>query len=398
MKADLSKKRVYFDWAAATPLLPEAKAAMEPFLVDNFGNPSAIHQEGAVARRAVDEARDSIAKALGIRESEVFFTASGTESNNLAIYGLLRQLVENNRSFNELEVITTKLEHPSVSQVLKHLQGCGLTVKYVPVDEVGLINTNELTTLLNERTCLVTFAYANSEIGTVQPVGRITRLVAKYNREHKTAIKVHLDAAQAPLWLTCQPHQLGVDLMTLDAGKCQGPKGVGVLVKLSNTDIKPVTLGGGQEVGLRAGTESVAGIVGAAVAIEKAQQDWPERADKVSVVRDEGIKVLLGTIPQAILNGPGGEDRLANNINISIPGLDTEFATVVLDTHGFAVSTKSACSGADGGESAVVKEILNDPARAASTLRITLGPNSNIDDINRLITCLKAHVEKMSQY
>lgn len=388
-------KRVYLDWAAASPLHEEVFFAMEPYLRYEYGNPGSIHKEGSVAKNAVTESRISIARILGIRPNEVFFTASGTEANNLAVHGLLNSLIEKGLNLSELEVITTRIEHPSILQVLEYLITRGLNVKYVSVNTDGLIDTNQLQNFLNEKTCLVTFSYANSEIGVIQPVGRITRIVNKYNKDKNADIKVHVDAAQAPLWLTCQMHQLGVDLMTLDSGKCQGPKGVGVLAKLAKVEIRGIVYGGGQESGLRAGTENVAGIVGAAKAIEIAQKDWSVRANKVSLVRDEGIKILLEAIPNAVLNGTIGENRLANNINISIPNFDTEFVVVVLDKNGFAVSTRSACRGAGGGESAVVKEISDDPARASSTLRITLGPNTTTEEIKKLTCCLADHVEKM---
>lgn len=389
-------KRVYLDWAAASPLLPEAKAAMEPWLTSEWGNAGAIHQEGARAKAAVEESREVVARALGVRPPEIFFTGSGTEANNLAIYGLLRQITESGRDFSDCEVITTKLEHPSVLEPMMHLEQYGLVIKFANVGEDGLIKLDHLKQLLNSKTVLVSFAYANSEIGTVQPVKRISRVVRKSNQQHNTNIKIHLDAAQAPLWLSCDVHQLGVDLMTLDGGKCCGPKGVGILVKLSATELKPIILGGGQESGLRAATENVAGIVGTSVAIVEAQKEWSKRSQRTSEVRDEAIENILKEITEAVLNGPTGDDRVANNINISIPGIDTEFATVVLDKHGFAVSTKSACSGAGGGESAVVSEITSDPARASSTLRVTLGPGTTLQNLKDLTKILKAHVEQMA--
>jgi cysteine desulfurase len=188
------------------------------------------------------------------------------------------------------------------------------------------------------------------------------------------------------------------DLLSLDVGKCNGPKGVGMLVRSRRATVAPALFGGGQESGLRPGTENTAGVVGASVALELAQKDFKNRAEKVAKVRDAGIEHLLAEIPSAILNGPTGAERLANNINISIPELDTEFATVVLDKHGFAVSTKSACAGAGGGESKVVATISGDPARATSTLRISLSPETTFQNLRDLANVLKTHIEKMSKY
>lgn len=389
------KKRVYLDYAAATPLLPAARKAMEPYLGKVFGNASAIHQEGLEARRAVETAREQVATALQVRPEFVTFTSGGTESNNLAIRGLIMSLKAAGRDFSDMEVITTKIEHPSVMETMKSLERRGVIVKFIPVDKNGLLQLTVVKELVTEKTVLFSAAYANSEIGVVQKVHAIKKALDVAEKKFGTKIYFHLDAAQAPLWLSCQFSSLQADLVSLDVGKCNGPKGVGVLVRSRRVELKPTSLGGGQESGLRAGTENVAGLVGAGVSLTAAQAGWQKRSAVVASVRDAAIAHIQTEIPEAVLNGPTGEDRLANNINISIPGLDTEFATVVLDKHGFAVSTKSACAGAGGGESAVVREISADPARAASTLRISLSPETKLSDLKRLTKVLKNHIEKM---
>ena len=245
---------------------------------------------------------------------------------------------------------------------------------------------------------LFSVAYANSEIGVAQKVHAIKKTLDAAEKKFGTKIMFHLDAAQAPLWLSCRFDALHADLLALDVGKCNGPKGVGVLVRSRRAIVKSTLFGGGQESGLRPGTENVAGMVGASVALQEAQKDFKTRAEKVAKVRDAGIEHLLKEIPSALLNGPTGDGRLANNINISIPGLDTEFATVVLDKYGFAVSTKSACAGAGGGESMVVQTISSDPARSTSTLRFSLSPETTLQNLKDLTKVLKSHVEKMSNY
>jgi len=392
------KSRVYLDFAAATPLSKSAFLAMRPFLTETFGNPSAVHQEGVAARRAVEAARHDVAEALSVRPEFVTFTSGGTESNNLSIIGVVAALHEQGRAYADMEVVTTRIEHPSIMATMQLLERQGVVVRYVAVDSVGQISLAELGTPLNEKTILVSCAYANSEIGVIQPVRTIKRAIEAAEKKFGTTILFHVDAAQAPLWLSCQFSTVQADLLALDVGKCHGPKGVGVLVRSRRAHIAPVLFGGGQETGLRPGTENTAGVVGASVALKEAQQHWKARLEKVSAVRDEGISILLQAIPHAVLNGPTGEKRLANNINISVPGLDTEYATIVLDKHGFAVSTKSACAGAGGGESAVVKAISNDPARSRSTLRISLGPDTNTKNLKDLTKVLKAHIEKMSKY
>ena len=390
------KSRVYLDYAAATPLSKKAYTAMKPFLMGNFGNASAIHHEGAMARIVVEQGRERTARALQVRPEFVTFTSGGTESNNLAIIGTVEYLLNQGRSLVDMEIVTTKIEHPSVMNTMQALQIRGVTVRYVGVDSEGFVSLSELQSMLSEKTVLFSVAYANSEIGVIQKVHAIKKALIAAEKKFGTKIMFHLDAAQAPLWLSCQFDSLQADLLALDVGKCHGPKGVGILVKGRRATLAPTLFGGGQESGLRPGTENVAGIVGASVALEEAQMDFKVRAEKVAIVRDAAIEHILTLIPQAILNGPAGDERLANNINISIPGLDTEFATVVLDKHGFAVSTKSACAGAGGGESLVVKSISDDLARSGSTVRISLSPHTTLNNIKDLTKVLKSHIEKMN--
>ena len=384
------------DSAAATPLSKKALKDMTPFLTNSFANASAIHAEGVAARTAVEEARGLVANTLKVRPEFVTFTSGGTESNNLAIIGTIDNLVNEERAFVDMEVVTTKIEHPSVMNTMRALERKGVVVKYVNVDFEGFVKLEELQSLLSEKTVLFSVAYANSEIGTIQKVHALKKILTTAEKKFGTKIMFHLDSAQAPLWLSCQFDSLQADLLALDVGKCNGPKGMGVLVRSRRTTLASTLFGGGQESGIRPGTENVAGMVGASVALEESQKHFKTRADKVTEVRDAGIEYLLKEIPNAILNGPTGEDRLANNINISIPGLDTEFATVVLDKHGFAVSTKSACAGAGGGESAVVRAISNDPARSVSTLRFSLAPDTTHKNLQDLTRVLKSHIDKMN--
>ena len=391
-------RRVYLDWAAATPLLPAAKVAMEPYLDGMFGNPSAIHTEGQAARNEVENARATVAKAVQVRPEYITFSSGGTEGNNLSIFGAVESLVQAGRSYDSISIITTKIEHPSVGEAFAALERRGVQVKYVQVNETGKVDLEHLRTLMDESVVLFSTALINSEIGTIQPTRAIHKILHETEIKHGVTIFFHLDAAQAPLWVNCQFDALAADLITLDAAKCCGPKGVGVLIRSRRLHLVPVVHGGGQESGLRPGTENVAGIVGAATAIEWAQTGWKERAKSVVTVRDAAITHLQAELPQLLVNGADRDDRVANNINISIPGLDTEFAAVVLDKHGFAVSTKSACSGAGGGASTVVLETTADPARANSTLRFTLGSDTTLAQLKSLTEVLKKHVEQMSQY
>lgn len=388
-------RRIYVDNAAATPLRREVKEAMLPYLEENYGNPSAIHGEGVLARSAVESARLKIARSLGIKPTGVVFTGSGTESNNLAILGYVEALHKNGKAYEEMEIITTKIEHPSILALLPTLEQKGVKIKFVEIDETGRIQIASFLGLLSSQTVLITFAYANSEVGVIQPVSRLVRQVRQFEKDNRVEIMIHLDAAQAPLWLPCALEQLGVDLLSLDAGKCHGPKGVGILAMRKNINLAPIMFGGGQEGGVRPGTENVLAIVGASEAIFMATKDYAKRADKVRELRDEVIALISQDLKEAVINGTKDEDRLANNINLSLPGFDTEYAVIFLDSHGIACSTKSACAGAGSGISHVVKEMTGDEARAKSTIRLSLGEETTKEEMVYVVSVLAEYIAKM---
>lgn len=394
----IKKKRIYLDHAATTPVRPEVYKVMEPYFSERFGNASSIHVEGQTTKAAVDDARLRVARTLKVRPRDITFTSGGTESNNLAILGHIEYLIHEAKvSAAEIEIISTGTEHPSVTKVLDWITEHGVKVHQAPIDEAGLIVIDEFKALLSPKTRLVTVAYANSETGVVQPLSKLGRLIAAFEKEQGTTILFHADGAQAPLWLPCDPERLHVDMISLDAGKCYGPKGAGVLVHRPKAKLSAVTYGGSQESGLRPGTENTPLIVGTAKALELAQTDYQARSERVSKLRDYLVAQLQQAIPDAVLNG-SPTDRLANNVNISIPGLDTEFAVVTLDKEGIAASTKSACSGADGGGSAVVRHMTGDEERAASTIRFSLGEDTKRSEIDRAVAVLAAHVKKMRAF
>lgn len=363
---------------------------MESYWQKDFANPSAIHKEGQQAREAVDKARLTIARILGVRENGIVFTSSGTESNDLAIRGVLDAT---GLAFSEPEIITTKTQHPSILETLRSLKKDGVKACYCPVKENGKLDQQAFKELLSKKTALVTLAYANSEVGTIEDIRKISRIINEFNQSNDTNILLHVDAAQAPLWLSCRLESLGADMLSLDAGKCYGPKGVGVLAFQHGVEFSGVIFGGGQEFGLRAGTENVAGIVGAGKALELATRDYKTRSVKVSKLRDKFIEALLD-VDGIVLNGDR-EDRLANNVNISMPGIDSEFLVVSLDAAGIAASTKSACGGMKSGGSYVVREMTDDSDRANSTLRLSLGESTTKREVSKtlaiMIKMIKEH-------
>ena len=393
-----SRTRAYLDHAAATPLRKEVLQAMMPFMNTHFANASALYREGRGARAAVSASRAEIAKILRVRQEEVFFVSGGTEANNLALQGIVESLHLKGRAYAECEIITTALEHPSILGVLSSLEKKGVVVHKVPVDAEGLIDFSTFEKLLTQNTVLVTIAYANSEIGVIQDVRKVARTVKQSRARFMHALPyIHLDASQAPLYLPCALDSLGIDCMTLDAAKFCGPKGIGMLIKKQGVSIAPLFFGGDQEEGLRPGTENTPSIVGCAKAFALAQDTWEKRVEKVAQVRDYGMQKILREIPGSIVNG-SSLMRIANNINVSIPGIDGEYAAVVLDHYGYSVSTKSACSGLSGSGSQVIYAMAGEgeeaDARALSTLRITLGEATTKRNIDGLVRVLKGHVER----
>jgi len=377
-------KRIYLDYAAATPVAPEVMEAMLPYFSEVFGNAGAVHVEGRAAREVIDEARAELARILKVRPEGVTFTSGGTEANNLAIFGI----VEASKTLRP-EVVTTEIEHPSVLEAMKKLETQGVKVTYLPVQETGHIDKKVLHAALSPKTVFVTFAYANSETGVVQDVRALVRAVQEYARAHSTTIFTHIDASQSPLWLSLGMDALGVDLMTLDAGKCYGPKGLGVLARKHGVELNTQTYGGAQESGLRAGTENTPLIVGGVAAFARADKGREERVVPTRAVRDYLIERLMQAFPNAILNG-SQDERLANNVNISLPGMDTEYAVMYLDTHGIAVSTRSACGALGKTGSHVIRAMTGDESHATSTLRITLGEITTREDVDVCVAALHA--------
>lgn len=388
------RRRVYLDYAAATPVHPDVFRAMRPYFSTHFANPGAIHREGLDAAHALTHARTRIARTLRVRADEIIFTSGGTEANNLALVGSVAAAHAAGTPYEEIEIISTEIEHPSVLEVLASLRARGVVVHLIPVDADGRMVHSELKRVISPRTHLVSVAYVNSEIGVIEDIKRISRLARSCRQDSSGPPYVHVDASQAPLWLPCAPDALGADFMTFDAGKCYGPKGVGVLVRRRHTPLVPQLLGGGQEQELRPGTENVPLIVGCAEALCRAQDGHAARARTVSALRDLLIALLKRDVPGVVVNG-SETHRVANNVNVSVPGIDGEFAVIVLDAHGIAASTRSACSGGTGSGSHVVRAISGDDARAASTLRFTLGEETTRADIRRCARIVAEHVRSM---
>jgi cysteine desulfurase len=385
-------RRVYLDYAAATPLDPRVARAMRPFERHVFGNPSSIHAEGIAARRALETQRARIARAMRVKPDEIVFTSGGTESNNLALQGVIEARRRLGAADRGVHVITSAIEHPSVLEVLRAFEERGGSVTYLNVDREGNVSKEELCSALRPETILVSLMYVNSEIGVVNPLRELFQAARSHIKQHPdlSLPLFHTDASQAPLFLDCAPERLMVDLLSVDAQKLHGPKGVGFLFVKRGSDIQPVLLGGGQERGLRAGTQPLALIAGLAEAVARAQQEHRETGKKVTRVRDYFIALLEKEVPDARINGTK-KNRVANNVNISIPGIDAEYLVIQLDKRGVATGTASACTTAEDGSSYVLSALKNSETKDA--IRLSLGRETRVRDVQRatrhLVACVR---------
>jgi len=387
-----SKRKMYLDNASTTPLDPRVLRAMLPYLKEKFGNPGSIHSYGVEAEDAVTNARKSIAKNISALPDEIIFTSGGTESNNAAILGLIGGIESASKyDLDNLHIISSVIEHSSVIEPIKFLQKKGVSVSFIPVDSKGMVNLPELKKSLKPTTVLVSIALANNEIGTIQPIREIAKIIRqsekiiKYDIGHRPTF--HTDASQAVLYQDLNVLKLGIDLLTIDGHKIYGPKGVGVLYLRRGVKIAPLIHGGGQESGLRGGTENVPSIVGLSKALQIAVTEREREVPRLSLFRDLIIDRTLNIFPKSVLNGDK-VNRLPNNINLSIPRVDTEFLTLQFDNKGIAVSTKSACL-RDDDYSYVVRSLGGGKRRSKKTLRISLGRYTTTREVMRLINTME---------
>jgi cysteine desulfurase len=371
--------RIYFDHSATTPLDPRVFEAMTPFLNGAFGNPSSQHQEGRKAREAFETARAQVAGLLGASPSEIVFTASGTEADNLALRGVVRA------STGPCHVVTSVIEHAAVLETCKFLERCGTGVTYLPVDEYGLVDPLELEQALRPETGLVSIMAANNVVGTVQPIAELGRIA-----QRRGAI-FHTDAVQAGGKIPLDVRELPVSLISLSAHKMHGPKGVGALYVRRGVQLDPIVFGGGQERGLRSATENVAGIVGFGAAAAIALEELEREATRLRGLRNRILEQLRESSLRAYLIGHP-EERLPGHLCLGFEGLEhsTERLLELLDESGVAVSSGSACNAHHApGPSSILLAMGFDEKRACSLLRITLGRFSTTEEADRFVSCLE---------
>lgn len=387
------KSRVYFDHAASTPTDESVVEAMLPYFIEYFGNPGSMHAEGQMAMNTVSDARSRIAGILTAHSDEIVFTSGGTEANNLAIRGTVQAC-----GMKVPHIITTTIEHPSVLEPVRALEREGAQATYLSVDRVGRVKPKDLRDALREHTALVSIMYVNNEVGSIQPINELVKVVRRHRKETGGVWPyVHVDASQAPLFLGLSMEKLGIDLMTLDAQKVYGPKGVGLLYKRRAVTIQPTVFGGNQENGLRPGTENVPLIVGFAKALELAEDRRLRDNAELTALRDYFITLIKRALPKVVVNG-GMEHRVPNNVNISIPGHESAFMVVWLDAHGIACGSRSACSSEEDEPSHVIRAMGGSSEEAQSSLRLTLGRGTTRKDIDRTVHELESMVQKLTNY
>jgi cysteine desulfurase len=380
-------RRVYLDHAATTPTDPRVVEAMLPYLTDLWGNPSSIYFEAREARKGLDAARRSVAEVLGARPTEVVFTSGGTESDNLALRG-----VASGARRRGNHIITTTVEHHAVLHTAERLEQEGFRVTYLPVDREGFVDLEALERALDDETVLVSVMLANNEVGTIESIADVARIV-KARDPH---IAVHTDAVQAAGSLDLNVDRLGVDLLSLAGHKIYGPKGVGVLYVRTRTPFLPQQLGGTQEKNRRAGTESVAGAAGMATALRLAEDERSERSDHSRALRDRLLDELPRRVPGARVTGPTDpERRLPNNASFCFERVEGEAVLLQLDLNGVSASSGSACTTASLEPSHVLLAMGVPHELARGSLRLTLGKDNTAEDAEIAINAIATGVERL---
>ncbi|MFM2358008.1 MAG: hypothetical protein RJA61_745 [Candidatus Parcubacteria bacterium] len=360
---------------------------MLPFFSKDFYNPSALYAEGVYVRKIIESARARIAYLVNVTSGEIVFTGGGTESNNLALRGVYAEAKK--RGIEKPHIITSSIEHPAVLETCRALEREGALVTYIKPNEKGIVNSQDVQSACTKDTVLISLMYVNNEIGTIQPIKDVARGVQKIREENKSLYPVlHTDASQAPNYLSCHMQALGVDLMTLDGSKIYGPKGVGVLVVKRKTPLQAIVFGGGQEGGIRPGTENVPLIVGFAHALEETVSFQKTESERLGKLSSYFLERLLKEFPKINLNGDS-QKRIPNIINVCIGGLDAEFAVLKLDRLGIACAHVTSCKTSDTDSSSYVIKALGQEKCASSSLRFTLGRETTKKDIDATVTSLK---------
>ena len=389
-------KRIFLDYASATPIDPRVLSAMRPYLGGEFANPSALYEEGVEAGKTIGNARKKVAGIIHALPDEIVFTGSGTESDNLAIIGAFRQAKQ--EGIRAPHIIISSFEHPAILEAASRCAEEGAIVTYIKPDEEGIIHPESVKKALTPSTILVSVMHAQNEIGTIEPIKEIAKVLREFKKAKSQKLKAgsyplfHSDASQTANYIPLNVLELHTDLLTLDGSKIYGPKGVGMLFVKRGIRLVPQILGGGQERGLRSGTPNVGAIVGFARALEIAEKERESESKRVTELRDLAIKRIMKMYPNATLNG-SLQRRLPNNINFCFPRQDSEFLVLKLDARGYAVSSSSSCRTLKENSRSYVIDEIGKRDCGESSIRITLGRYTTRGDMEGFLGAL-AHVLK----
>lgn len=379
----MKERKVYMDNSATTKMDAEVKKEMDKYFIESYGNPGSFHSVGLVAKQALDNARERIAKVLNAKTSEIIFTGSGTESINMAIKGLTYAMQGKKK-----HIITSVIEHHAVLETCEYLEKKGFEVTYLKVNKDGLVDLEELKKAIRDDTFLVTIMYANNEVGTIQDIKKIGEICKEKN------VKFHTDACQASGYLDLDVKNLNVDMLTLNSSKVYGPKGVGLLYLKMGTVIEPLIHGGGQENNKRSGTENIPGIMAFAKALEIAQENRVEESKRLIVLRDKMIKKVIEKIPKVILNGHATK-RLPNNVNLSFLDVEGEAILLYLDAKGVYASSGSACTSKTLDPSHVILAMGVPYEFAHGSIRFTLGKETTEEDVDYVVEVLPEIIQNL---
>ena len=376
-------EKIYLDNAATTPVRKEVVDAMLPYFTESFGNPSSVYQIAQMNKKAIDDARETIASVLGAKANEIFFTSGGSEADNWALKGIAYA-----HKAKGNHIITSKIEHHAVLHTCEFLEKNGFEVTYLDVDEYGMVHPEDVEKAIKDTTILISIMYANNEIGTINPIKEIGAIA----KAHK--IPFHTDAVQAVGQVRIDVNEQNIDLLSLSGHKINGPKGMGVLYIRRGLKIENLIHGGAQERGRRAGTENVPGIVGLAKAMELAYTDFDAKIEKMTKLRDKLIHGILQAIPYTKLNGHPTM-RLANNSNIGVQYVEGESLLLLLDMNGIAGSSGSACTSGSLDPSHVLLAIGIPHEKAHGSIRFTLGSQNTEEEIDKVIEVMPGIVQRM---
>ena len=381
---------IYLDNAASTAVHPEVVKEMLPYFDVQYGNPSSIHQFGRKAKNAIQKARKQVAALIGAEPDEILFTSGGTESNNTILYGFptLRDVSHVSFSFDKNHIITSSIEHEAILEPCKKLEEKGVKITYLPVDGHGIIDSNDVTNSIAENTVLVSIMFANNEVGTIQPIKEISEICKKYQ------IPLHTDAVQAVGKIPIDVKELGVDALSISSHKINGPKGIGALFIKKGLKIDPYIRGGGQENGLRSGTENVASIVGFGKACEIAKEKLNENISHFQTLHSSMLSRIIKEIPHVKLNGHP-DKRIFNNIHLTFLGVNGEDLIIKLDEYGVAASTGSACSIHTQKASHVLQAMGFNHEQITGSLRISFGYLNTLDEVDQTVEVLKKVVAEL---